>query len=375
MIYLDNAATTPLSGDVLAVYNQYAQEKFFNPSAMYNKGVEVSADIASAKQTIAKALGVKQNSNIIFTSSATEANNLAVFGSIKSNFRKLVFSSADHPSIKNVALELKNRGMKVEYVPLQENGEIDYFALENILDEQTDFISIIHVSNETGAINDLKKIYEIKKQKCPKAIFHVDGVQAFSKIKVNLDYFGVDLYTISGHKIFAPKGVAALYVRDNVHLKAIMFGGGQEHGIRSGTENVPAIMAFKKAVEIIGDINDNYQKILKIKKVFLDSLGSSNFKLNSGDNCSPYIVSLSFEGVKGETLLHMLEKQEIYISTGSACSSKKVGNSVLEAMSIEKEKIIGSVRISFSKNTTLEEAKTAGETLKNCYIELKEKLR
>lgn len=375
MIYLDNAATTPMCENAVKTYGEFAEKEFFNPSAIYKTGVLVHSKIDDARKVIANALGSDDPSTIIFTSSATESNNLAVFGSIRSNFRKLVFSQADHPSTYAVATELKNRGFEVVFCPLQQSGEIDYDALEKILDERTDFISFIHVSNETGAINDLHRINEIRKRKCPNSIFHADGVQAFSKIKINVDYFGVDLYTISAHKMFGPKGISSLYARKKSKLKSVIFGGGQEGSLRSGTENVPAIMAFKTAVENIGDISKNFENVKLLKQTFLDNLIETNCEVNSRDNFSPYILSLSFNGVKGETLVHMLEQNEIYISTGSACSSKKIGNRVLDSMGKSKDEIVGSVRISFSKNTTKDEVIIASNTLKKCYLDLKEKLR
>ncbi len=374
MIYLDNAATTPISVNALKTYDLYAREQFFNPSGIYDVAVKVKNDIESAKETILNALKTS-GGDVVFTSSATEANNLAIFGSLRSNFKKIVFSMADHPSIYNVGLELENRGYKIEFCPLQQNGQIDYKALEDILDEDTSLISIIHVCNETGAINDLKRINELRKKKCPKAIFHADGVQAFSKIKINLDYFGVDLYTISGHKMFAPKGIACLYIREGLHLKPIQYGGGQEHNLRSGTENVPAIMALKTAVLEIGDIKQNYEHVKKLKDVFVSNLNDLPCIINSTEENSPYILSLTFKGVNGETLVHMLEQKGVYVSTGSACSSRKKGNRILSAMNIRPEDVVGSIRVSFSKHNTMEEIETASTILKNCYNELIEKLR
>lgn len=374
MIYLDNAATTQISKEALHAYNKYAEELFFNPSAIYRAGVSIKTSIDNARNTIKNALG-SNNGSIVFTSSATEANNLAIMGSLRNNFKKVILSSADHPSTYNVGLELKKRGIQVEFCPLQPNGEINYEALEELLDENVNLISVIHVSNETGAINDIKRINEIKKLKCPKAIFHVDGVQAFSKIKINLDYFGVDLYTISAHKVEGPKGVAALFVRNSIVIKPIVFGGGQENNLRSGTENVPAIMGFEAAVKNFGNITENLKYVTNLKNVFIENLKDIPCRINSTQNNSPYILSLSFKGVKGETLVHMMEQYDILISTGSACSSKKEGNRVLEQMNVSHEEIVGSVRISFSKNNTENEIQTASLQLKNCYLELLEKLR
>lgn len=373
MIYLDNSATTPLDENASKVYLEYACNNFFNPSAIYNKALSVSKDIENAKTVIAKALGVNFNNNIIFTASATEANNMAIKGSYRKNFGKMLFSVGEHPSVYNVALELKKRGVNVEFVKLQKNGEIDYLDLESKLDETVSFISVMLCGNETGAINDLKRISELKNKYCPKAIFHSDGVQGFGKIKINLDYFGVDLFTISGHKAFAPKGIGALYARDKNILNPIIFGGGQEYNLRSGTENVAGIMAFKTAVENIGNIKQNYEHTMQCFNAFVKQLTEPNIKINS--NHSPYVLSLSFLGVNGETLVHMMEEKDIYISRGSACSSKKSGNRVLENMGLSNEYILGSVRVSFSKYTTIEDSIIAGKTLNDCYIKLKEKLR
>ncbi|MBE7082572.1 MAG: cysteine desulfurase [Clostridiales bacterium] len=373
MIYLDNAATTFLLNSASEELIKYSCTNFFNASAIYGKGLENKKCIDSAKETIANALGATFADNIIFTGSATESNNLAIRGAYRKGFGKMIFSIGEHPSVYNVALELKKHGANVEFVGLQANGEIDYADLENMLDESVSFISIIHVSNETGAINDLKRINELRNKYCPKAIFHSDGVQAFGKVKINVDYFGVDMYTVSGHKAFAPKGIGALYVKKNkVVLTPIIFGGGQEYNLRSGTENVGSIMAFKNAVENFGKIKQNYDYVKTLFDAFVKELEGTDCKINSYH--SPYVLSLSFNGVNGETLVHMMETKDILISRGSACSSKKSGNRILESIGLTNEQILGSVRVSFNKFNTMEEVITAGKTLKDCYVELLKKL-
>ncbi len=374
MIYLDNSATTKILPSVSKEYCKYAEELYFNPSAIYREGVLIKEKIDDVKSNILKMLGTT-NGNIIFTSSATESNNLAIFGTMRSNFKKVIFSSAEHPSVYNVAMQLKDRGIEVDFCPLSKNGQIDYEKLEQMLDDNVSLLSVIHISNETGAINDLKRINEIRQKKCPKAIFHVDGVQAFSKVKINVDYFGVDMYTISGHKINAPKGISALYVRNGIVVKPIMFGGGQENNIRSGTENVPAIMGLNQAIVEIGDISKNFEYVKSLKQCFMDNLKDVCCTFNTTKQNSPYILSISFRGVKGETLVHMMEKEGILISTGSACSSKKAGNKVLAAMNIPANDILGSVRISFSRFNTISEVDFASKKLRECYLELIEKLR
>lgn len=372
MIYLDNASTTPLYEKAGEVYVKYACCDFFNPSAIYGKSSKLHMEIENAKSNLAKSLGVGYSDNIIYTASATEANNLAIFGSYRKSFGKMLFSMGEHPSVYNCALELQKRGVCVEFINLQPNGEIDYFDLEQKLDKTVAFISVMMVSNETGAVNDLKRIYELKQKYCPNAIFHSDGVQGFGKLKINLDYFGVDLFTISGHKVFGPKGIGALYVRNKNILTPTIFGGGQEYNLRSGTENVGAIMALNQAILNFGNIKQNYEKVQCISNLFKKQLDKT-IKVNS--NGSPYVLSLSFMGVNGETLVHMMESKEVLISRGSACSSKKSGNRILEAMGLCHEEILGSIRVSFSKNTTEEEAIYAGKILNDCYLELKEKLR
>ena len=373
MIYLDNSATTPICNKALETLVKYSSENYYNPSAIYLQGVNVNRDIESAKQTITNALGVKYNNNLIFTSGATEANNLAILGAYRKSFKKMLFSVGEHPSVYNVALELKKRGVDVDFVKLQQNGEIDYIDLENKLNKEVSFISIMLVNNETGAINDIHRVFELKNKYCPDAILHSDGVQAFGKIKINLDFLGVDLFTVSAHKIFGPKGIGALFVKNKNLLNPIIFGGGQEYSIRSGTENVGAIMAFKSAVDDFGNIKDNYNHVSKCVDAFLGELKTINCLINS--HHSPYVLSLSFCGINGETLVHMMEKRDILISRGSACSSKKSGNRILENMGLTNEQTLGSIRISFSKNTTIEDAIFAGKTLYECYNELKDRLK
>lgn len=373
MIYLDNSATTPLNELASKIYNDYSCNNFFNPSSIYKNALSVKNDIYTAKKTIAKALGTTFADNIIFTASATEANNLAIKGSLRGNKGKWLFSSGEHPSVYNVAMQLMQQGVKVEFIKLQPNGEIDYDDLKQKLTPDVVFISVIFCSNETGAINDLKKISDLKNQVCPNAIFHSDGVQGFGKLKINVEYFGVDLFTISAHKAFGPKGIGALYVRNKNILKPLIYGGGQEYNLRSGTENVGAIMAFKCAIDNIGNIKESYEHVKECRNTFISQLDLQNVKINS--HHSPYVLSLSFKDVNGETLVHMLEQQDILISRGSACSSHNSGNRVLEAMGLDSNYVKGSVRISFSKLTTTLDASIAGKALNTCYTQLKEILK
>lgn len=376
MIFLDNASTTKLHEKAVDNLILYSTKNFFNPSSLYLEGADIYNEITCVKKIICDKLNVKFNNNIIFTGSATEASNLAISGSYKNSFKKMIVSKGEHPSVYNIALNLKsNRNTQVEFVDLQQNGEIDYNSFEKLLSEDVNFISVMHVSNETGAINDLNKICNLKKQYCPNAILHVDGVQAFGKFNVDLSDLNIDFYTISAHKIHGPKGLGVLYVKNPNKLQTQIWGGGQEYNIRSGTENTASIMAFKTVLENLGDIEENCQKVLTLKQTFVKSLlnlldNKINLKFIQNKNLSPYILSLCVLGLKGETLLHMCASRGLLFSIGSACSSKKGGNRILEAMGYSRKEIDGNIRVSFSNSTTLEEVKEGSKILADCINEL-----
>ena len=374
MIFLDNASTTKLC-EVAKSEIEKSHNLFYNPSAVYGPGLEVKKRLDEAKSAICNALGVSFNQNLIITASATEANNLAIFGSLRKTQDQLVFGAGEHPSVYNCALELKARGYNVVFAPLNQNGEVDLQTLNQILENPTAFVSIMCVSNETGAINNISKISKLVKQKWPKALVHSDCVQAFGKIALNVSNMGVDLLTISAHKLGGPKGIGALYVKDIKKLKPIIFGGGQEFGVRSGTENISYILAFGNLAKNL-NIDENLEKIKKINQFVRNYFINKNgVVINSPENSSPYVLSLSFEGVRGETLVHILEQQQIIVGTGSACSSKKGAlNRTLENMGKTKAQNEGAIRISFSPETTLEETEKACEIILKSYETLKEKV-
>ena len=361
-VFFDNASTTKIMPEIAEELVCFNNDYYFNPSALYyhlhRMGEQNKPTLENMRQSILKCLG-GDNGKLIFTGSATEASNLAIFGSVKKNTRKILVSMGEHPSVYNSALELKNRGFDVEFVNLDKTGKVDIDDFEKKMTEDVDFVSIMHVSNETGAINDIARLVSIAKDVNPKAIFHCDGVQAFGKINVNVDDLGVDMYTISAHKIYGSKGVGALYVKNKVSLKPIIFGGGQESGLRSGTENLIGIYTLYRASQIVTkNLDENYNKILNLKNLFLQKLTKTNLKyaLHSFEDNSPYIVSVSFEKCRAETLLNMLgDYDNIYVGNGSACSSKKMGNRVLESMGVSKSDIEGNLRISFGLYNTPEE--------------------
>ncbi len=374
MIFLDNASTTKIKPEAISEIER-SHALFYNPSALSGKSLEVRKEIDAAKQKICKALGVDYNNNLIITGSATEADNLAIFGSAKKTGDQFVFGAGEHQAVFASANELKLRGFNVVFAPLNKFGEVDLDKLKEILLKPTAFVSIMHVSNETGAINDISKISRLVKSFWPNAIFHSDGVQAFGKIPTNVLKLGVDLYSISGHKVGAPKGIGALYVKNISKLKPIIYGGGQEFGLRSGTENTEYILAFSKVASNF-EIEKSYnhaKKLSNIVRAYFE--GKDGIKINSSTAASPYILSLSFEGVRGETLVHVLEEKGVVVGTGSACSSKKTTNRTLEAIGLCQKQIEGAIRISFSNENGEEEVLKACEIIEEGYRTLLEKLR
>ena len=368
MIYLDNAGTTKMFEECVEVHRKFSCEQFYNPSALSMQSMEVSKCISQAESYFLKRLGAKVG-NVLFTGCATESNNLAIKGSLRNGDWEYVFSEGEHPSVYNVAKKMELDGLKVHFVPLDNDGKVDLKELEKVLNEKTRLISIMHVSNETGAINDLLAISKLKDRLCPRAVLHVDGVQGFMKIPFSLQATSVDLYSFSAHKIHGPKGVAGLYVKNKGALKELYQGGGQQYGLRSGTENVSGIMQFMKAVELI-DERKNFDHVQTLKQKFNSVImGLKDIKILDFGG-SPYIESLIFSGVKGETMLHALNEKGVIVGLGSACSSKKAGNRVLDKIGVSKDDIISSVRISFNAYQSVEEIEEAGEIIVQVYKDI-----
>lgn len=369
MIYLDNAATTRMYEELLSIYKEFGCDNFFNPSALYRNSLDVAVRIRQSKAVLAEFLGANQN-EIIFTGSATEANNMALRGAVRANLG-IVISAGEHPSIYNTAVSLKNNGISCEIIPLSKNGQIDQEKLYNYLSQnKVSIVSIIHASNETGAINDIKNIAYNIKRISPLTLFHSDGVQAFGKIPVK--NLGVDLYSFSAHKIKGPKGIGALYIKKGVHLNPIITGGGQENNLRSGTENVVNIVAFSKAAQLFYNQYD-FDKMLELKKIFIDIIKAEIddiiFTLSDNYSTMPHIISMIIPNIKGETLLHMLESKDILIGLGSACSANSRGNRVLQALGFTPKQTESAIRISFSPDNTIDEIKYAAQSLASCIKE------
>lgn len=355
MIYLDNAATTALDEKCLDIIREYNVERFYNPSALYRKAMESANAIKQARNSIAKSLGVK-GEEIIFTASGSEADNIALLCSVRAKSGKVIIGSSEHSAVYNTALELKVRGYDVVFAPCDKFGRTDVGELEKLIDNTVVLISVMHVCNETGALNDLSAISKIIKAKAPRAIFHSDGVQAYGKIPLNLKSLGVDLYSISGHKIHAPKGIGALYCRSGLYLRTFVFGGGQENNVRSATENLPSIVAFGYLAEkILPSLTDNYKKTKELRDYLYQKLTDNfeNVKINTDlQHSSPYVFSFALNSARGEVLVHCLEDRGIIVGTGSACNSQKSTKRIPAALGIEGDYAQGMLRVSFNENNT-----------------------
>lgn len=359
--YFDNASTTRVAKQVLDEYLN-ATEKFYNPSALNVNSVEVKQDIEKVRENILKILNGKPKSKFIFTSCATESNNAVLRSCIKRKDKKHIITAGEHSSIYNTVKQMISEGYNIDICPLKEDGKVDEEILYNMVDDKTEFVSIIHVSNETGAINDIKTITKNLKRIKPDIIVHSDGVQALHKFDINLTDLGVDYYTISSHKINGIKGVAGLYIAPNVHFVPYIFGGGQEFGLRGGTENYPAIKSFEKAIMLP---NMDYKKMEDLKSTLINSLNVA-YKLISKEDNVPNIISIAFEGVRGETLLHMLDDLGFIVGTGSACNSKDTTNRVLNEMKVNKNLALGNIRISFEHDCETEDVISLSNAINEC---------
>lgn len=377
-MFFDNASTTKIDKTIMADFVGLNDEYFYNPGGLYFDGRKVGTFIEKCRESIKANIGANSDDALIFTGSATEANNMALMGSVKKNTRKILVSMGEHPSVYNVALELKNRGYNVEFIPLDKDGAVSPETFEKYMSGDVDLVSIMFTSNETGAINDITHLVEIAKDINPKVIFHCDAVQGVGKFDINVEDLGVDMLTMSAHKIHGMKGVGALYIKKNTLVKPIIYGGGQEKGYRSGTENTLGIYSLSKALEIAkNDLETNYDYALSLKNTLISKLenGDLDYVIHSKNNASPYILSVSFIGCRAETILNMLSDKGVMVSNGSACSSKKSGNRILESMGCRREEIESNIRISFSRENTLEEVEKMATILTEVVKEYIKKVR
>ena len=372
MIYFDNAATTKPSIKAIEKAHKFNNELYYNPSTLYSGGLNCSRELRVAKDSILKNLGAIGH-EVIFTSCGSESDNLAIFCCVKRGV--YVTDIGEHAAVYKSFLELKQRGNRVEFVGLNNDGTVNETELFNlVLNEKPDFVSIMHVNNETGGINDVNRIAKKIKQINSKIIFHVDGVQAYGKLLYRLSP-DIDMYSISAHKINGVKGVGALVKRKGLTLSPLIYGGGQESGYRSGTENVFGIKVFHYVgEEHYSELKTNYEKVSKIKRALIDGLDKEHVKIISSENSSPYVLTIAIPGLRGEVIMHSLELKHLIVGNGSACSSKNRYSRVIEACGYPNEILDGVVRLSFSTENTIDEAYSAIKIINETIIELKRKL-
>lgn len=358
--YLDNSATTPVLPAAAQKALELMTENFGNPSSLHKRGFAAKQELEAARTAVAGALSAKSE-EIVFTSGGTEANNLAIFGAANAMQRrgkKIVTTQIEHDSVLNSMRELERQGFEVVYLAPNADGTITKEQLESAIDEQTVLVSLMRVNNETGAILPVEQAARIIKRKKSPALLHTDAVQAFGKLDCNPQKLGADLLTVSGHKVHAPKGVGALYIRKGVRILPILHGGGQERTLRSGTESVPLIGAFGVAAGALPKPAEQLPQIKRLNALLREKLSEiDGVEINSpamGEGYLPYVINFSVGRVRAETMLHFLSDRGISVSSGSACGKAKPSH-VLEAMNLPPERIASSIRVSFSRFTTEED--------------------
>lgn len=353
------------------------REDFGNPSALHNRGMEAERYLRQAREKIAKTLKVDEK-EIIFTSGGTEANNLALVGCAMANRRSgmhLITTQIEHASVDQTMEYLREQGFEISFLPVDRYGIIDLEELKHMIRKDTILVSVMHVNNEIGAIEPVEDAAEIIKKENPGCLFHVDAIQSYGKLPIYPKKAGIDLLSVSGHKIHGPKGSGFLFVRDKVKIRPQVLGGGQERGMRSGTENVPAIAGLGEAAwEMYSHLKEHQEYLYGLKQRFVEGAGRiENVTLNgyTGRDSAPHIVSVSVQGVRSEVLLHALEAQGIYVSAGSACSSNKPSVShTLKAIGLPKDLLDATVRFSFSIENTPEEVDYALDVMKKIIPQL-----
>ena len=376
MIYLDNAATTQPCKEAFERATSYVTEKFYNPSALYKEGFALQGELKKARSVLLSKIADESVFELVFTSCGTESNNQAIFSFARRG--NAVTTAGEHSAVSAPFAELKARGIaEPRIAPLLPSGKVDVDKLLALIDDKTSFVSVMHVNNEMGAINDVNAIAKLVKAKNPRVIFHVDGVQAYGKLPFRLAK-EIDLYSVSAHKIGGLKGVGGLIKRKSLVLPAYLIGGGQESGRRSGTENTFGIMHFVFAAEKkFATLREDYQRLCVYREKLWEGLDKEIYVRLSNEECSPYILSISAIGLRGEVLLHMANDKGLIVGTGSACSSnaKTRYSKVILACGYDEKTADGVLRLSFSPNTTEEEVERAVAILNEIGQELKKRMK
>ena len=362
-IYLDNSATTRPYDNVIRHMADVAANTYGNPSSMHTLGIEAERLVKAARDSLAKGLDADPR-EIYFTSGGMESNNMAIRSYLEGNPRKgkhIITTAIEHPSVLEVFKMLGKQGFTVDWIGVDNEGRIRLDELGSKINNETALISMILVNNETGTIQPLEEIISLRNRLNVSTAIHIDAVQAFGKLRLNPSKMGVELMSVSSHKIHGPKGVGALFASRSVRLKPLMYGGGQEALMRSGTENVPGISGFGLAADMtLGSFEENNMKVTALKQSFIQGLKDSGLDcmVITPERSSPYILNTAFRDLKAEVLLHHLEERKIYVSTGSACSSRKnVRSHVLTSIGLTPELIDGAIRFSFSAFNTEDEIK------------------
>lgn len=369
--YLDNSATTACCEKAAKIMIKMLTEDFGNPSSLHMKGIEAERYLLEAKKKIAKTIKANEK-EILFTSGGTESNNMALIGVAMANRRAgmhIITTSIEHASITSPLEYLEEQGFEVDYLKVDEFGHISLEELRQKLRPDTILVSLMQVNNEIGAIEPIEEAGKLIKEINPKTIFHVDAIQSYGKLMINVKKAQIDLMSVSGHKIHGPKGSGFLFIKDKTKIRPIIFGGGQQKGMRSGTENVPAYVGLGEAAEeIYTDFEEKINRLYELRQYFIEGLYqipgvTVNGKLNREN--APHIVSVSVQDVRAEVLLHSLEDRQIYVSSGSACSSNKPHLSgTLKNIKLPDHLLDSTVRFSFCVNTTKEEVDYALETMR-----------
>ena len=357
-IYLDNCATTKVCEAAVAAAVKAMETDYGNPSSLHRKGMEAEKILTEGRKLIASMLHCDPDC-VYYTGSATESNNIAILGSAAAHprdGRTIVTTSVEHPSVENAVASLEKKGYTVKRVSPREDRNFDPFDIIDAVDDDTLLLSMMLVNNETGTITPVERVVPALRKKYPKLLIHIDGVQGFTKLPVNLKKLDVDFFTFSGHKLYAPKGIAGLYVKKGVRVSPVVYGGGQEKGLRSGTQSVPLIAAMTEALRLCSENSKAYMAhYTELNRYLREKLQSfPDIRIGSPENGCPHVLNISVDGIPSEILLHYLEEREIYVSSGSACAKGELSE-VLSFFGFDDRYIRSALRISFSKDTTIEQ--------------------
>lgn len=374
-VYFDNSATTKPYDEVIEAVSKGMKEYFGNPSSLHKIGMNCEKRLNEAREYFASTIKCNKE-EIYFTSGGSEGNNLILKGLLKPGHH-FITTAFEHHSIISTCKQLEEKGVKVTYLDVDSEGRISLEDLEEAITKDTVLVSIMQVNNEIGVIQDIEAIGKLIKERSSRAKFHVDAVQGYGKLPIDVNKSNVDFLTIASHKIHGPKGVGFIYIKKGIILNSLISGGSQEKGIRAGTENLPGIIGFEKAAQMtFEEMESRYDKVLELKKYFVERLNEiKDIRVNGEiDGFSPYILNVSFLGVRAEVLLHLLEEQNIYVATGSACTSKSSaahGSYVIKSLGLSNKEVESAIRFSFSYENTKEEVDYTIDVLKKSLMFLR----